>query len=166
MYIDKIKIVNFKSFEGEFELKLNKDLNIIVGDNEAGKSTILEAINLVLSGLVGGKYIKNELSQYFFNNNVVSRYLTEIADNGTAELPYILIEAYLEGSDLARLEGDDNTDDTKAKGVYLRIAFDDRYQSEYEELIKKGTISTLPLEYYDITGDHLRERSQQAELYQ
>ena len=59
MYIDKIKIVNFKSFEGEFELKLNKDLNIIVGDNEAGKSTILEAINLVLSGLVGGKYIKN-----------------------------------------------------------------------------------------------------------
>lgn len=55
MYIDKIKIVNFKSFEGEFELKLNKDLNIIVGDNEAGKSTILEAINLVLSGLVGGK---------------------------------------------------------------------------------------------------------------
>ena len=150
MYIDKIKIVNFKSFEGEFELKLNKDLNIIVGDNEAGKSTILEAINLVLSGLVGGKYIKNELSQYFFNNNVVSRYLTEIADNGTAELPYILIEAYLEGSDLARLEGDDNTDGTKAKGVYLRIAFDDRYQSEYEELIKKGTISTLPLEYYDI----------------
>lgn len=98
MYIDKIKIVNFKSFEGEFELKLNRDLNIIVGDNEAGKSTILEAINLVLSGLVGGKYIKNELSQYFFNNNVVSRYLTEIADNGTAELPYILIEAYLEGS--------------------------------------------------------------------
>ena len=57
MYIDKIKIVNFKSFEGEFELKLNRDLNIIVGDNEAGKSTILEAINLVLSGLVGGKYI-------------------------------------------------------------------------------------------------------------
>ena len=48
MYIDKIKIVNFKSFEGEFELKLNRDLNIIVGDNEAGKSTILEAINLVL----------------------------------------------------------------------------------------------------------------------
>ena len=28
MYIDKIKIVNFKSFEGEFELKLNKDLNM------------------------------------------------------------------------------------------------------------------------------------------
>jgi putative ATP-dependent endonuclease of the OLD family len=158
MYIDKIKIVNFKSFEGEFELKFNKDLNIIVGDNEAGKSTILEAINLVLSGLVGGKYIKNELSQYFFNNNVVSRYLTEIADNGTAELPYILIEVYLEGSDLARLEGDDNTDDTKAKGVYLRIAFDDRYQSEYEELIKKGTISTLPLEYYDIYwGSFARE---------
>jgi putative ATP-dependent endonuclease of OLD family len=40
----------------------------------------------------------------------------------------------------------------------LKIAFDDKYQSEYEELVKKGTISTLPLEYYDVYwGSFARE---------
>ena len=49
MYIKKIIIENFKCFEGGFPLELNKGLNILVGDNEAGKSTILEAIHLALS---------------------------------------------------------------------------------------------------------------------
>ncbi len=68
MYIDKIIIENFKCFKGQFPLKLNKGLNILVGDNETGKSTILEAIHLVLSGLLNGKYIKLKLTQDLFNN--------------------------------------------------------------------------------------------------
>lgn len=32
---------NFKKFRGSFGLELNNDLKIIVGDNEAGKSTII-----------------------------------------------------------------------------------------------------------------------------
>ena len=44
MAIKKIKIENFKCFNGVFELELNKGLNILVGNNETGKSTIVEAI--------------------------------------------------------------------------------------------------------------------------
>ena len=52
--ITKLFIKNFKVFSS-FTLNLNEDLNIIVGDNEAGKSTILEAVNLALTkGLAGG----------------------------------------------------------------------------------------------------------------
>jgi AAA15 family ATPase/GTPase len=40
--IERLIIKNFKIFD-EFELILNPDLNIIVGDNEAGKSTVLVA---------------------------------------------------------------------------------------------------------------------------
>jgi len=47
MYIKRINIEGFKTFR-KFRLDLNKHLNIIVGDNETGKSTLLEAINLVL----------------------------------------------------------------------------------------------------------------------
>ena len=47
MHIKKIKIEGFKTF-CKFELALNKHLNIIVGDNETGKTSLLEAINLVL----------------------------------------------------------------------------------------------------------------------
>ena len=61
MYISKIKIENFKCFKEVFVLPLNNGLNILVGDNESGKSTILEAIHLVLTGFLNGKYLKNEL---------------------------------------------------------------------------------------------------------
>ncbi|EAF3171948.1 hypothetical protein CSI41_15195, partial [Listeria monocytogenes] len=42
--IKKIKIENFKCINGCFELDLTTGINILVGNNEAGKSTILEAI--------------------------------------------------------------------------------------------------------------------------
>ena len=55
MKIKKVYIENFKSFK-KLELDLNRGINIIVGNNEAGKSTILEAIHLALTGLLNGKY--------------------------------------------------------------------------------------------------------------
>ena len=39
----------------------NPDLNIIVGNNECGKSTLLEAIHLALSGQLNGRPIQTEL---------------------------------------------------------------------------------------------------------
>lgn len=51
MAIQKIKISNFKCFKGLFEIELNKGLNILVGNNETGKSTILEAMHIALTGL-------------------------------------------------------------------------------------------------------------------
>lgn len=38
----------------------------------------------------------------------------------------------------------------KECGISLKIAFDDKYQCEYEELIKSGNIKTIPIEYYDV----------------
>lgn len=40
MYIKKIIIKNFKCFK-DFSFELNKHMNILVGDNNEGKSTIL-----------------------------------------------------------------------------------------------------------------------------
>ena len=54
MFIRKVKIHNFKCYK-DFEITLEEGLNIVVGDNEAGKSTILEAINLALTGIISGK---------------------------------------------------------------------------------------------------------------
>ena len=75
MYIKKVKIQNFKCYR-EFEIELNDGLNIVVGNNDAGKSTILEAINLALTGLINGKSIWNELSQYLFNKASVDEYIS------------------------------------------------------------------------------------------
>jgi len=152
MNISKVHIENFKSLKGSFKLTLNKGINILVGDNEAGKSTIIEAIHLTLSGLLNGKYLKNELSQYAFNNEVIAEYVQNLEQgNSTATMPHILIEVFMEGEDLAEFEGDGNSEKAKVSGVILKIAFDDKYQNEYEDLVKIGGIKTLPIEYYNVT---------------
>lgn len=150
MHITKVNIENYKCFKGKFSIELNEGLNIIVGDNEAGKSTVLEAIHLALTGVLNGKYLKNELTQYLFNNEVVTEYITRLKDNGVTDHPYILIEIFFDGDNLAQFEGDGNSEKKKNCGISLKIAFDDKYQSEYEELVKSGEIKTIPIEYYDI----------------
>lgn len=58
-----------------------------------GKSTILEVINLALTGIISGKSIWNEILQYIFNKEVVDEYIVSL---GTAPiaLPYITIEIF------------------------------------------------------------------------
>lgn len=153
LYIKEVVIENFKCFKGQFKLKLNEGFNILVGDNETGKSTILEAIHLVLSGWMNGRYLKNELTQYLFNNEVVEEYLTKINDKekqNDAVLPFILIEVFIAGEDLPLFQGDGNSEGKKECCISLKIAFSDKYQSVYSELVKSGEIKTLPVEYYEI----------------
>lgn len=151
MHISKIHIQNFKGFKGSFKLQLNNGINILVGDNEAGKSTVIEAIHLALTGLLNGKYLKNELTEYIFNKDVVLEYLGKLERKEAAILPHVLIELYLEGEDLAEFFGDGNSEKINANGISIQIAFDDRYNSEYQSLINTGNIKTLPIEYYNIT---------------
>lgn len=150
MKIERIKIVNFKCYKGEFNLELNEGLNILVGNNESGKSTVLEAIHLALTGLFNGKYLKNELTQYLFNNGVIAEYLTNIATGQPAILPYILIELYIKGDVFPLFEGNGNSEKIDACGLSLKIAFDEKYQAEYAQLVKSGNIKSLPIEYYDV----------------
>ena len=77
MFIKKIKIHNYRCFR-DFTMELNQQMNIIVGDNEAGKSTILEALNLALTGYVNERNIRTELSENLFNAEAVKDYLSGI----------------------------------------------------------------------------------------
>lgn len=47
MYLSQFSINNFRKFK-DFSLKLNKGLNLLVGENNAGKSSVIDAIRLVL----------------------------------------------------------------------------------------------------------------------
>lgn len=151
MRIKKVNIQNYKCFNGNFSLELNDGVNIIVGNNEAGKSTILEAINLALSGILNGRYLRNELSQYLFNHSVVSRYLSEIKSDDNPAPPKIVIEVFFNDNDYTLFEGNGNSERKKGCGVVLKIEFDENYQSEYKELIASGDeLTTIPIEYYKV----------------
>lgn len=49
-YVKTLYIDGLKRFE-HFKIEFNEHLSILVGENEAGKSTILEAIRIVLNQL-------------------------------------------------------------------------------------------------------------------
>lgn len=153
MYITRANIENFKSFAGKFSIEFNKGLNILVGNNEAGKSSILEAIHLALTGVLNGKYLKNELTQYLFNSQIVSKYIDSFKPGNTPEMPpSILIELFIESAkdDVNIITGDGNSEGKNSAGITFKIAFDDKYQLEYQHLISKGDITTIPIEYYEI----------------
>lgn len=154
MKIAKVKIHNFKCYAGTFEVPLDRGINIIVGSNEFGKSTILEAIHLALTGMLNGRPLRNDISSYLFNLAVEQEYVARLYSANPLPPPSIFIELYLsgEGKELADLEGDGNSDKVKASGVVLKVEFDaDNYGDAYAELIKTKSLEAIPIEYYTVT---------------
>lgn len=156
MHITKVVIENFKCYKGKFFLLLNQGANILVGNNEAGKSTILEAIHLALTGVLNGRYLKNELSSYLFNREIEQEYINSVMNMATATPlppPHIQIDLFLagDGRAFANLAGNDNSEKADSCGISYRIEFNTDYEPEYAELLKVHGIKTIPIEYYKIS---------------
>jgi putative ATP-dependent endonuclease of OLD family len=149
--IEKILIQNFKIFS-LFEVALNNDLNLIVGDNETGKSTLLEAISLALTKKLGGRPAEYELSPYLFNKQRAEAYVKSVNEDQYAELPKILIELYLaDEPDLQFLRGSNNFHRKDCVGVKVEIEFDEEYNEDYAQLLqKRSEIRAVPVEYYKV----------------
>lgn len=88
--IELIHIEGFKKFKS-IDVPLNSHMNILVGENEAGKSTILEAIKVVLNQQYRNAD-KSVLSELFNAENVA----TFKANPSVQTLPKIVIELFLE----------------------------------------------------------------------
>lgn len=154
MRISKVKISHFKCYDDTFTLDLNAGLNVIVGANESGKTTILEAIHLALTGLLHGRPLRHDLSSYLFNLAAQDRYVQSLSTGAPLPPPAITIELFFagEGPELAELEGNGNSEKIKASGVVYKVAFDeDNYKDAYEALVKTGELSSIPIEYYEAT---------------
>ena len=147
MHISRVLIRNFKCFRGDFELELGKGLNVIVGDNEAGKSTILEAINLGLSGVFHGRLLRNDLSEHLFNRDAVEAY----AEDPKIGAPEVVIELYLEGEGVDEYKGDGNSKkDKDAAGIKFSIRLDlETWKMDYAEFVESG-VTGIPVEFYEI----------------
>lgn len=152
MYVERLIIKNFKRFEN-FDIRFSEKINVIVGDNEAGKSTILEAIDLALSGIYCGRYIKNEISQSIFNKKCVDEYLESLKTNNKKGPPEIVIEIHAAGNHLDRFKGDNTLDGSDSCGFAIKIKFDERNADLYQEWIEAADYTSLPIEFYTVTID-------------
>jgi predicted ATPase len=131
---------------------LNPKLNIIVGDNESGKSTLLEAIHLALSGFLNGRSIQTELHPHLFNLAAVNHYIEELKAKPGAPPPTAFIELYFaDDPALAALKGTNNSAKEDCPGVVLSFEFDTAYATEYATYVADPlAIRTIPVEYYAV----------------
>ena len=150
MAIEKVIIQNFKKFKNPFEVKFNENINLLVGDNESGKSTILEAIHVALTGMYAGRNIRNQLSTYLFNREAVEEYLASVKNEQPIAPPEIMIELYFKSGTLPEYEGNGNSEKSDGiEGIRFTISFSDKFNSEYESLLKTEKITSLPIEFYE-----------------
>ncbi|MEK5099080.1 AAA family ATPase [Bacillus sp. FSL W8-0848] len=90
MYIEKIKIKNYKQFKN-LEVKFNPLINILIGENGAGKTSILEAISYVLGANDRG--VESEGIQSLFNVEVIKEYLD--GEKNYENLPVLEVELFI-----------------------------------------------------------------------
>ncbi|WP_091132519.1 ATP-dependent nuclease [Microvirga guangxiensis] len=152
MYISRVIVNNYRCLKTA-DVELNPGLNIIVGNNECGKSTLLEAIDLALTCQLNGRPIQTELHPHLFNSEAVADYINALIAKSPIAPPAILIELYFEDhSALAKLKGINNTVKADLPGVSLAIEFNPEYGDELANYVANPLlIRTLPIEYYKVS---------------
>ncbi len=150
MAIEKVIIQNFKKFKDPFEISFNENINILVGDNESGKSTILEAIHVALTGRYAGRSIRNQLSAYLFNSETVQEYLESVESGHPSAPPQIMIEIYFKSGTIPEYEGNGNSKNNDGKeGIKFTIEFSEKFNADYGKLLKSQKLTSLPIEFYE-----------------
>ena len=77
MYLEKFIIKNFRSIEN-IALNFNKGLNVLIGENNAGKSAIIDALRVCLSYGNQRREIYISLSDFHIDKSVISEQLNDI----------------------------------------------------------------------------------------
>ena len=93
MYIERLIVKGYKILEN-LDVFLKKDMNIFIGENDSGKSSVLEAIQIATKGRLGRTSIDNILSPNIFTKNNRESYIKSIKEKGAAILPEIIIEIF------------------------------------------------------------------------
>lgn len=144
-YITKIVLKNFKKFDC-FEVEFDEKINLLIGDNEAGKSSILTAIDLV----IGGNRRKVEAIglDYLFNKSVINSFLN--SDRNLNKLPELRIELYLNEQSNEIICGKNNTSKKECDGLRLICKPNEDYSKYIKEVLEKEDC-LFPFEYYSIS---------------
>lgn len=143
MFIKTIKIKNFKQFKN-LDLNLNPKRNIFIGENGAGKSSIIEGISYVLSG--NDKVIEKVGKQSLFNTEIINDFL--ISDREYNNLPVLSIEIFIDSNANFELEGKHNSEGEEFSGLVMKIEPNDTYSEEISKSLRES--DTFPFDYYKI----------------
>ncbi|MEV5717283.1 AAA family ATPase [Amycolatopsis mediterranei] len=149
--LTKIVIRNYRTFRN-FELKFDSKMNILVGNNDAGKSTLLEAIGIALTGRIRGRLLQQELSPHMFHDKAVDEYVAALDDGRQILPPEIVIDLFFDpGQCSSELKGTNNLCGSNDPGVRVRAYLNPDFQAEYQAFIKDPSqVRGVPTEYYRV----------------
>ena len=142
-YIKKLKLENFKRFKS-LEVDFKEGINTIVGDNESGKSSIIQAIDLVAKGSrsrVETIGIESLLTKEACNDFI------QLTQKSISDLPEIHVEIFLNEDSKSELTGKHNSDNINTAGLHLIIKPNDDLSKEINQLLAQNP-SCFPFEFY------------------
>ena len=100
--------------------------------------------------MYAGRNIRNQLSTYLFNREAVEEYLASVENGQPIAPPEIMIELYFKSGTLPEYEGNGNSEKSDGiEGIKFTISFSDKFNSEYESLLKTEKLISLPIEFYE-----------------
>ncbi|MBY0221784.1 ATP-dependent nuclease [Sporosarcina aquimarina] len=149
IYIKELKIKGYKRF-AEFSMKFNEEINVIIGENESGKSTILEALEIVLNQTIFN-YGSGIFEQYFTIENVRKFQKNPVFEN----LPEIEIEVFFNDSNdikMGYFNGyHSSSKDESKNGIRFRYSFDESFKQLFEEMSFEVDSENIfiPTDYYN-----------------
>ncbi|HAN17493.1 MAG: ATP-dependent endonuclease [Bacteroidetes bacterium GWC2_33_15] len=143
-FITKLNLKNFRRFR-KFSVDFDAKLNILVGDNESGKSSIIEAINLVLSG--SRSKVESVGLENIFNSKTIKRFLA--SDKKYEALPTLFVELYFNEQNNPDLNGRNNSEGIICDGLKLEIIPNDDLSKDIQEILKQAE-PVFPFEFYTI----------------
>lgn len=153
--ITKVHVKGYKKLK-DFTFEPRAGMNILVGANDSGKTTVLEAMGLCLNGRINNQSAYEALSPYWFNLENVKKLFKGLQYNGTInleDLPTIRIDVHLNVPDgaLQELRGVNNMLEEDNPGVSFVAAPDEDYSEEIKAYFSQNDISQIiPVEYYSI----------------
>lgn len=142
--ITKVKLHNFKRFKG-FSIEFQPERNLLIGDNESGKSSILQAIDLVLSG--SRSRVETLGLENLMNINAISDFLS--SNRRFEDLPEMFVEVYLNDQNAPDLNGRNNSDEVLCDGLVLACSPMVEYSKDIVTILANPDAS-FPFEYYSI----------------
>jgi predicted ATP-dependent endonuclease of OLD family len=151
--ITKIKLKNFKKFR-DLTIVFDSKINLLIGDNEAGKSSILIAIDTVLSG--SRNKVETIGVENLFNIDAITEFLE--GEKKIEDLPTLSIELFLNEQNNFELSGKSNSTGEKLDG--LKLICEPRFDlsNEIKEILEQEE-SNFPYEYYSISFKTFADQS-------
>ncbi len=146
-HIEHIKLFNFKRFK-EIFVPLSRGRNVLIGDNESGKSSILLAIDLVISGNVSR--VEALGIDNLINTEMVMQFSSLSQEGRKFEnLPKTCVELYLNDFHNFHVDGTANTEGVSSHGLRLEIVPRDDLKNEIDALLANES-GAFPFEFYHV----------------